>query len=84
MSKQRYEPPAKAEPVAETPANPEPVAAAEPVKESTVWMVTLNCPTPLREREAMIEAPNENAAWEAFKKLNGIGESDHQRTIVRA
>ncbi len=84
MSKQRNEPQNKAEPVVETPASAEPVAAAEHAKESTVWLVSLNCPTPLREREAMIEAPNENAAWESFKQLNGIGESDHPRTIVKA
>lgn len=69
---------------ADAPTAPEPVATQQPADSPVVWLVSLNCPTPLREREAMIEAPNENAAWEAFKKLNGIGESDHARTIVRA
>lgn len=84
MSRRREQSGGQEQPPEET-SIAEPVAETAPPEEtSAVWLVSLNCPTPLREREAMIEAPNENAAWEAFKRLNGIDESDHPRTITRA
>lgn len=64
-----------------------PIASSEPVQtvaeKLPVWRVSLNCPTPLRHPSADIEAANETAAWEAFMSMNGIGASDHERTITK-
>lgn len=46
------------------------------------FQVTLNCPTPLRENPALVEASSEESAWEEFKRVNRISGSDHPRQVV--
>lgn len=79
MSKQRSEQALPMVAAAATTAEPTQPAA----EKLPVWRVSLKCPTPLRHRSADIEAANETAAWEAFMKMNGIGASDHERTITK-
>jgi hypothetical protein len=59
----------------------DPPAATQPAE--VAYLVTLTCPTPLRDRELVVEAENESQAWSKFCRHNNITGSDHPKTIER-
>jgi len=65
----------------ETTATP---AAAPVVPTKSKWLVAVKCPTPLERNPLIVPATNAEQAWAKFCKANGIGGTDHPKTIEPA
>ena len=59
-----------------------PKAIPDPSNGPRKYRVSLNCPTPLRDKSLVLEAEGEGEATKVFLKHNGISGSDHPITVV--